>query len=202
MNFKKMYEEESLAGKTVVAFTSALLVLQSWLWSRGELELCGTCTVNIPIAVFITISAILFGISVFLAVATVVPPRSPYGLSHLRSSAIRTAHFLSRGLDFMVLIGYTVSWLSAWTSIKLGPASGQWLSDIVLWAGFGFFIFIGIWLIRRELSRTLRVMLHELRLIYRRFGPGRGCNCASCTEDCRAEGWERTGCGGKDEVRP
>lgn len=193
MNFKNMYEEESLAGKTVVAFTSALLVLQSWLWSRGELELWSACTFNLPIAVFITTGAILFGLSVFLAVATVVPPRSPYGLSHLRSYAIRTADFLSRGLDIMVLVGYTVSWLSAWTSIKLGPASGQWLSDIVLWAGFVFFIFIGIWLIRGELSRTLRGMLNGVRLIRRRFGPGCGCNCGPCTEDCRGEGWERTG---------
>ena len=193
MNFKKMYEEESLAGKTVVAFTSALLVLQSWLWSSGEFELCSTCTVNIPIAVFITVSAMLFGFSLFLVVATVVPPCSPYGLSPLRSYAIRTAHFLSRGLEFMVWVGYTVSWLSAWTSIKLGPASGQWLSDIVLWAGFGFFIFIGIWLIRGELSRTLRGMLNGVRLIRRRFGPGCGCDCGPRTEDCRGEGWERTG---------
>lgn len=174
MNYKKMYEEESLSTKTVVAFTSALLVLQSWLWSGGALELIGDWTVNIPIAVYITIIAILFGLSVFFAVATVVPPHSPHGLSRVRSSSIRTARSLSRGLDIMILVGYTVSWLSAWTSIKQDPDSSQWLSDIVLCGGFGFFIYLGIWLTRRELSSMLREVLQVLPLIYRGLGSGLG----------------------------
>ena len=39
MNFKKMYEEESLAGSAVTVFASALLVLMSPQWSDGTLKL-------------------------------------------------------------------------------------------------------------------------------------------------------------------
>ena len=202
MSFKEKYEEESLSSKTVVAFTSALLVLQSWLWSRGELELVDTRTVSIPIAVFIAISAILFGVSVFLAAGTVIPRHSPEWLLNLRTYAIHTANFLSRGLDLMVLVGYTVSWISAWASIKQDPASGNWLSDIVLWAGFGFFIFIGIWVIRREISCMLRKLLNELRLIRQRIRPGLDITARFARRMAGVKVGRGPGCGSGDEVTP
>ena len=134
MNFKKMYEEETLAGSAVTVFASALLVLMAPQWSNRIL--------NLPLNA-ITAGLIVF--SMILALTSVVPP--------LRSRVFRAVQCLSLSIGIAALVVFIVGWVSGWISVKQVMPSAQWMSWFVLVGGFSLYLLLVYGIVKGHLQR-------------------------------------------------
>ena len=140
MNFKKMYEEETLAGSAVTVFASALLVLMAPQWSNRIL--------NLPLNA-ITAGLVVF--SMILALTSVVPP--------LRSRVFRAVQCLSLSIGIAALVAFIVGWVSGWISVKQVMPSAQWMSWFVLVGGFSLYLLLVYRLVKGHLQRLRRQIM-------------------------------------------
>lgn len=100
---KEELKREWLANNAVVAFVGALIVAQSWVVSKGTIELLPNCTVTLPYWMFLSIWPILLVLSVLFAVASVM---SSLGSWVFLKASSYTLYFAS--VNWMVL---NVAWL-------------------------------------------------------------------------------------------
>ena len=123
-----------LASNAVVAFVGALLLAQSWQMSEGTVKLLFIFTVPdyTGLVIFIVIAG-LFILSLFLALATVVP------VSFLQCWAINLGKDLSQTLGYLSLFAFLVGFFSAIPDLPLD----QWWSWFLIVGGFVLFIFLG-----------------------------------------------------------
>ena len=98
--------EDWLISNALVAFIGALLMGQSWSTSEGTVKLFFILTVpDYTRWVIFAIIAALFVLSMFFAVAALVPA--------LQTRALRSGSYLSPGLSFLTWIAFTVTFPSA-----------------------------------------------------------------------------------------
>ena len=104
------YKEEWLFSNALVAFVGALMLTQQWQVSEGAVTFF--FILELPEAVGYAIFLIIagfFALSFFLAVASVIPV--------LRNVALLIGKKVSFALDFVVWIGFILSWASAITQL-------------------------------------------------------------------------------------
>ena len=137
----KEIQEDWLFTNVLVAFVGALLLGQAWEASEGTVKLAFVIRVTdyTGFVIFLIIAG-FFVLSLFLAVASVIP--------RFRISALSIGKGFSTTLEFMVWIAFILSWLSAIP--ELSPS--QWWSQFLIVGGFGFVIFMPV----RMLLRLLR----------------------------------------------
>ena len=106
------YKEEWLFSNALVAFVGALMLTQQWQVSEGAVTFF--FILELPEAVGYAIFLIIagfFALSFFLAVASVIPV--------LRNVALLIGKKVSFALDFVVWIGFILSWALAITQLSL-----------------------------------------------------------------------------------
>ena len=120
-----------LTGNAVVAFVSALLTGQVWRASEGTVKLFVIFTVPdyYGLVIFLFITG-LFVLSLFLAVATIVP--------RLQRWAISIAADFSPVLGLFVWLAFLVSLLSEIPELPLD----QWWSEFLIWGGISLLFFL------------------------------------------------------------
>ena len=127
----KEMQEDWLAGNAVVAFVGALLVGQSWEVSEGTVQLFRILTVpSFMGLILLALIAGLFGLSLTLALASLVTPLQSWALSTTRSFS--TALWWVVLLSFFLSVGYAFS--------ALPP--NQWWSPALRLGGVGMLFFI------------------------------------------------------------
>ena len=127
----KEMQEDWLAGNAVVAFVGALLVGQSWEVSEGTVQLFRILTVpSFMGLILLALIAGLFGLSLTLALASLVTPLQSWALSTTRSFS--TALWWVVLLSFFLSLGYAFS--------ALPP--NQWWSPVLRLGGVGMLLFI------------------------------------------------------------
>ena len=119
-----------LASNAVVAFVGVLLVAQSWVESKGDVQLLPTCTVPLPWGVFLSAGIILALIAVLYMVALKV--------LCLQRWLFRIADFLSLFMGFLVCIAFIVDWLGVVPKLT----DNELLLYSITLGGSVFFIFI------------------------------------------------------------
>ena len=87
-------------------------------------------------AIFLTIAA-FFALSLFLAVASVIPV--------LRNLALLIGKKVSFALDFIVWIGFILSWASAISQLSLD----HWWARLLLWGGLALIVFMLVKMVLR-----------------------------------------------------
>ena len=87
-------------------------------------------------AIFLIIAG-FFALSFFLAVASVIPV--------LRNVALLTSKKVSFALDFVVWIGFILSWGSAITQLDLK----LWWAELLLWGGLALIVFMLVRMVLR-----------------------------------------------------
>ena len=116
-------KEDWLAGNAVVAFVGALLLGQAWEVSEGTVQLFRILTVpSFMGLILLALIAGLFGLSLTLALASLVTPLQSWALSTTRSFS--TALWWVVLLSFFLSLGYAFSALppNQWWSpvLRLG----------------------------------------------------------------------------------
>lgn len=131
------YKEEWLFSNALVAFVGALMLTQQWQSSGGAVSFY---FFEVPqfagFAIFLTIAA-FFVLSLFLATASVIPV--------LRNVALLIGKKVSFALDFVVWLGFILSWASAITQLSLD----QWWAELLLWGGLALIIFMLVKMVLR-----------------------------------------------------
>ena len=131
------YKEEWLFSNALVAFVGALMLTQQWQSSGGAVSFYFFEVPQIAgFAIFLTIAA-FFVLSLFLAIASVIPV--------LRNVALLIGKKVSFALDFVVWIGFVLSWASAITQLSLD----QWWAELLLWGGLALIIFMLVKMVLR-----------------------------------------------------
>ena len=148
-------KEDRLANAAVVAFLGALLIGQSWTGilegSESTVELFFLFTV--PNFTGIALLAVIFGLlglSLFLALASIVPS--------LQYRGLRTVNSASLVLTLIILALFVLSWLSSLSELP----NDQWWSLVLFLGGVGMFLFIGF---RRKLTFLFKFLRQRVRLI-------------------------------------
>ena len=125
--------EDWLTSNALVAFIGALLMGQSWSMSEGTIKLFFILTVpDYTSWVIVSIIAALCVLSMFFAVATLVPA--------LQTLALKSGSYLSPSLSLLTWIAFTATLPSALIQLPLA----QWwtifllVGAILLW---GFLLF-------------------------------------------------------------
>ena len=132
------YKEEWLFSNALVAFVGALMLTQQWQISEGAVTF--SFILELPEAVGYAIFLIIagfFALSFFLAVASVIPV--------LRNVALLIGKKVSFALDFVVWIGFILSWASAITQLSLD----QWWAEMLLWGGLALIVFMLVRMVLR-----------------------------------------------------
>lgn len=133
----KEYKEDWLFGNALVAFVGALMLTQQWQSSGGAISFY---FFEVPefagFAIFLIIAA-FFILSFFLAVASVIPL--------IRNFALRIGKKMSFALDFVVWIGFVLSWAAAITDLPID----QWWAEMLLWGGLALIVFMLLKMILR-----------------------------------------------------
>ena len=132
------YKEEWLFSNALVAFVGALVLTQQWHVSEGAVTFF--FILELPEAVGYAIFLIIagfFALSFFLAVASVIPV--------LRNVALLVGKKVSFALDFVVWIGFILSWASAITQLSLD----QWWAELLLWGGLALIAFMLVRMVLR-----------------------------------------------------
>ena len=124
------YKEDWLFSNALVAFVGALMLTQQWQSSGGSVSFY---FFQVPAfagsAIFLIIAG-FFVLSLFLAVASVIPV--------LRNLALLIGKKVSFALDFIVWIGFILSWASAITQLSLD----LWWARLLLWGGLALIVFM------------------------------------------------------------
>ena len=124
------YKEDWLFSNALVAFVGALMLTQQWQSSGGAISFY---FFQVPAfagsAIFLIIAG-FFVLSLFLAVASVIPV--------LRNLALLIGKKVSFALDFIVWIGFILSWASAITHLSLD----HWWARLLLWGGLALIVFM------------------------------------------------------------
>ena len=129
-------KEDWLTGNAVVALLGALLVGQSWTrileGSESTIELFFLFTIpNYTAFILLVLIFGLFGLSLFLALASIVPS--------IRHSGLRMVRVASPMLALIILASFVLSWLSSSSELP----SDQWWSLVLFLGGAGMFLFVG-----------------------------------------------------------
>ena len=128
--------EEWLFSNALVAFAGALMLTQQQA-SAGTISFY---LFEVPqfagFAIFLTIIA-FFALSLFLAVASVIPL--------IRNLALRIGKKVSFALDFIVWIGFILSWASAISPLNLD----EWWARLLLWGGLALIAFMPVKMLLR-----------------------------------------------------
>ena len=131
------YKEDWLFSNALVAFVGALMLTQQWQSSGGAVSFY---FFEVPqfagFAIFLTIAA-FFVLSLFLAIASVIPV--------LRNVALLIGKKVSFALDFVVWIGFILSWAAAITELPVE----QWWAELLLWGGLALIIFMLVKMVLR-----------------------------------------------------
>ena len=131
------YKEEWLFSNALVAFAGALMLTQQWQVSGGTLKLF---VIEVPefagFAIFLIIAG-FFALSFFLAVASVIPV--------IRNLALRIGKKVSFALDFVVWVGFLLSWASAVSQLSLD----QWWAELLVWGGLALIVFMLVKMVLR-----------------------------------------------------
>ena len=131
------YKEEWLFSNALVAFVGALMLTQQWQISGGAVSFY---FFEVPefagFAIFLVIAG-FFALSFFLAVASVIPV--------LRNVALLIGKKVSFALDFVVWIGFVLSWASSITRLSLE----QWWAEMLLWGGLALIVFMLVRMVLR-----------------------------------------------------
>ena len=131
------YKEEWLFSNALVAFVGALMLTQQWQVSGGAVSFY---IFEVPefagFAIFLIIAG-FFVLSFFLAVASVIPL--------IRNVALLIGKKVSFALDFVVWIGFVLSWASAITQLSLD----QWWAEMLLWSGLALIVFMLVRMVLR-----------------------------------------------------
>lgn len=131
------YKEEWLFSNALVAFVGALMLTQQWQSSGGAINFH---FFEIPavagFAIFLIIAG-FFVLSFFLAVASVIPV--------LRNVALLIGKKVSFALDFVVWIGFTLSWAAAITDLPID----HWWAELLLWGGLALIVFMLVKMVLR-----------------------------------------------------
>ena len=131
------YKEDWLFSNALVAFVGALMLTQQWQVSGGTLRIY---FIELPtsagFAIFLIIAA-FFALSLFLAVASVIPL--------LRNVALLIGKKVSFALDFVVWLGFIVSWASAASQMNLD----HWWASLLLWGGLALIAFMAVKMVVR-----------------------------------------------------
>ena len=130
-------KEEWLFSNALVAFAGALMLTQQWQVSGGAISFY---FFEVPefagFAIFLIIAA-FFALSLFLAVASVIPL--------LRNVALLIGKKMSFALDFIVWVGFILSWASSISQLDLA----LWWAELLLWGGLALIIFMLVKMILR-----------------------------------------------------
>ena len=131
------YKEEWLFSNALVAFVGALMLTQQWQVSGGAVSFY---FFEVPefagFAIFLIISG-FFVLAFFLAVASVIPV--------LRNVALLIGKKVSFALDFVVWIGFTLSWAAAITDLPID----RWWAEMLLWGGLALIAFMLVKMVLR-----------------------------------------------------
>ena len=132
------YKEEWLFSNALVAFVGALMLTQQWRISEGAVTFFFILELPeaVGYAIFLVIAG-FFALSFFLAVASVIPV--------LRNVALLIGKKVSFALDFVVWIGFILSWASAITQLSLD----QWWAEMLLWGGLALIVFMLVRMVLR-----------------------------------------------------
>ena len=131
------YKEEWLFSNALVAFVGALMLTQQWQVSGGAVSFY---FFDVPefagFAIFLIIAG-FFVLSFFLAVASVIPV--------LRNVALLIGKRVSFALDFVVWIGFVISWASAISRLSLD----HWWAELLVWGGLALIVFMLVKMVLR-----------------------------------------------------
>ncbi|MCY3544962.1 MAG: hypothetical protein OXH22_13140 [Chloroflexi bacterium] len=131
------YKEDWLFSNALVAFVGALMLTQQWQSSGGAISFY---FFEVPefagFAIFLIIAG-FFALSLFLAVASVIPL--------IRNFALRIGKKMSFALDFVVWIGFVLSWAAAITDLPID----QWWAELLLWGGLALIVFMLVKMVLR-----------------------------------------------------
>ena len=132
------YKEEWLFSNALVAFVGALMLTQQWQVSGVAVTFFFILELPeaVGYAIFLVIAG-FFALSFFLAVASVIPV--------LRNVALLIGKKVSFALDFVVWIGFILSWASAITQLSLD----QWWAEMLLWGGLALIVFMLVRMVLR-----------------------------------------------------
>ena len=132
------YKEEWLFSNALVAFVGALMLTQQWQVSEGAVTFLFILELPeaVGYAIFLVIAG-FFALSFFLAVASVIPV--------LRNVALLIGKKVSFALDFVVWIGFILSWASAITQLNLN----LWWAELLLWGGLALIVFMLVRMVLR-----------------------------------------------------
>ena len=132
------YKEEWLFSNALVAFVGALMLTQQWQVSEGAVTFLFILELPeaVGYAIFLAIAG-FFALSFFLAVASVIPV--------LRNVALLIGKKVSFALDFVVWIGFILSWASAITQLSFD----QWWAEMLLWGGLALIVFMLVRMVLR-----------------------------------------------------
>ena len=123
-------KEEWLFSNALVAFAGALMLTQQWQVSGGAISFYFFAIPEVAgFGIFLTIAA-FFALSLFLAVASVIPL--------LRNLALLIGKKVSFALDFVVWVGFALSWASAVSQMNLD----EWWARLLLWGGLALIAFM------------------------------------------------------------
>ncbi|MYC06098.1 MAG: hypothetical protein F4X57_02800 [Chloroflexi bacterium] len=133
----KEYKEDWLFSNALVAFVGALMLTQQWQSSGGAISFY---FFEVPefagFAIFLIIAG-FFVLSFFLAVASVIPL--------IRNVALRIGKKVSFALDFVVWLGFILSWAAAITDLPVD----QWWAELLLWGGLALIVFMLVKMVLR-----------------------------------------------------
>ena len=126
--------EDRLANTAVVAFLGSLLMGQAWGMWEGSHRTTKLLMLTVPdysgLVIFILMAG-LFGLSLYLAAASVVTPLQRWGLV--------AARWVKPIMLPILLTSFVLSWLSS----TLELPHDQWWAPVLFIGGFAMFIFIG-----------------------------------------------------------
>lgn len=124
-------KREWLTNNALLSFVGALLMGQAWQMSEGTVKIFIIFTVpDFTEYVVLAIIAVLFLLSIFLALAALVKRFQKY--------AFRLSLFFSLIIEVLVWFAFTLSWLSLIPELPLD----QWWSLVLLLGGFMFSLII------------------------------------------------------------
>ena len=133
------YKEEWLFSNALIAFVGALMLTQQWQVSEGAVTFFFILELPeaVGYAIFLVIAG-FFALSFFLAVASVIPV--------LRNVALLIGKKVSFALDFVVWIGFILSWASAITQLIPRSSGGR---RLLLWGGLALIVFMLVRMVLR-----------------------------------------------------
>ena len=131
------YKEEWLFSNALVAFAGALMLTQQWQVSGGAISFYFFEVPEVAGFSIFLIIAVFFALSFFLAVASVIPV--------IRNLALRIGKKVSFALDFVVWVGFILSWASAISQLSLD----QWWAELLVWGGLALIVFMLVKMVLR-----------------------------------------------------